>query len=50
MCDGASAVVIATEEACEKHGLKPLARIVAYSSVGCEPTIMGIGEQLALER
>ncbi|XP_076808550.1 3-ketoacyl-CoA thiolase, mitochondrial-like [Clavelina lepadiformis] len=43
VCDGASAVVIATEEACEKHGLKPLARIVAYSSVGCEPTIMGIG-------
>lgn len=43
VCDGAASVVIASEEACAKHNLKPLARLVSYSSVGCEPTIMGIG-------
>jgi len=43
VCDGASAVIIATEEACAKHNLTPLARIVSYNSVGCDPKIMGIG-------
>ncbi|XP_004225828.2 3-ketoacyl-CoA thiolase, mitochondrial [Ciona intestinalis] len=43
VCDGASAVLLATEEACQKHNLKPLARLVSFASVGCEPTIMGIG-------
>jgi len=43
VCDGASAVVIATEEAVNKHGLTPLARVVSYNSVGCDPSIMGIG-------
>jgi acetyl-CoA C-acetyltransferase/acetyl-CoA acyltransferase 2 len=35
-------------------GVKPLARIVSYASVGCDPTIMGIGpagaSRLALQR
>jgi len=43
ICDGASAVIIASEEAVTKHGLTPLARIVGYGVAGCEPTIMGIG-------
>jgi acetyl-CoA acyltransferase 2 len=43
ICDGAAAVIIASEEAISKHGLKPLARIVGYGMSGCEPTIMGIG-------
>ena len=43
ICDGAAAVVIASEEAVSKHGLKPLARVVGYGVAGCEPTIMGIG-------
>ncbi|RKP40219.1 Thiolase, N-terminal domain-containing protein [Dimargaris cristalligena] len=41
--DGAAAVVVASAEAVEKYGLKPLARIVSYHSVGVEPTLMGIG-------
>jgi acetyl-CoA C-acetyltransferase/acetyl-CoA acyltransferase len=40
ICDGASAVLIANSEACEKHGLKPMARIVAMSVVGTDPVIM----------
>jgi acetyl-CoA C-acetyltransferase/acetyl-CoA acyltransferase len=40
ICDGASAVLIANEDAVKKHGLKPLARIVAMSVVGTDPVIM----------
>ncbi|MEN2283411.1 3-oxoadipyl-CoA thiolase [Algoriphagus sp. SE2] len=41
--DGASAMLIASEDAVKKYNLKPLARIVASSVVGVEPRIMGIG-------
>ena len=43
ICDGAAAVILASEEAVAKNGLTPLARIVGYGVAGCEPTIMGIG-------
>ncbi|KAK9878568.1 hypothetical protein WA026_022638 [Henosepilachna vigintioctopunctata] len=43
ICDGAGALVLASEAAASKHNLKPLARILAYSSVGVDPSIMGIG-------
>lgn len=43
MVDGAAAVVIATEEYAEKHGLKPIARLVSWAVVGVEPKYMGIG-------
>lgn len=41
--DGAAAMLIASETACEEHSLKPLARIVSNAVVGVEPRIMGIG-------
>ena len=34
ICDGAAAVIIASEEAVSKHGLTPLARIVGYGIAG----------------
>merc|ERR1711863_15868 len=43
ICDGAAAVIVASEEAVAKHGLTPLARVVGYGLAGCDPTIMGIG-------
>ncbi|XP_053676836.1 3-ketoacyl-CoA thiolase, mitochondrial [Anopheles nili] len=43
ICDGAAAVVVASEDAVKKHNLTPLARLVAYSTVGVPPEIMGIG-------
>jgi acetyl-CoA acyltransferase 2 len=43
ICDGAASLVVASEEAVKQHGLKPLAQIVAWNRVGCEPTEMGIG-------
>ncbi|GAA2067540.1 thiolase family protein [Leifsonia soli] len=41
--DGASAVVVASAEAVERHGLKPRARIVAAASAGVAPEVMGLG-------
>jgi acetyl-CoA C-acetyltransferase len=35
--DGAAMVLIASEQACSKHGLKPLARIVAHATAGGPP-------------
>lgn len=47
--DGAGAVVLASEEAVKANGLKPLARLVAYATVGVDPSIMGIGPSPAIQ-
>eukprot|EP01091_Cochliopodium_minus_P008916 TRINITY_DN2099_c0_g1_i1.p1 TRINITY_DN2099_c0_g1~~TRINITY_DN2099_c0_g1_i1.p1 ORF type:complete len:402 (-),score=140.97 TRINITY_DN2099_c0_g1_i1:18-1223(-) len=41
--DGASILIIASENAVKKYGLKPLVEIVSYGISGVEPNIMGIG-------
>lgn len=41
--DGAAAVIMMSAKKAEELGLKPLARIKAYSSAGVDPSIMGIG-------
>ena len=41
--DGAAAVLITTLEEAEKRSIKPLAKIVSWSSVGVEPSLMGLG-------
>jgi len=41
--DGAAATVVASASRAEKEGWKPIARIMAYASVGVSPRIMGIG-------
>jgi acetyl-CoA C-acetyltransferase len=48
--DGAAAVVLASEEFVKKNNLKPLARIVAVTSAGVDPKIMGIGPVPALRK
>ncbi|XP_015915604.1 3-ketoacyl-CoA thiolase, mitochondrial [Parasteatoda tepidariorum] len=50
ICDGAAAVVLASEEYIKAKSLKPLARIVGYSYVGVDPTIMGIGPADAIRK
>ncbi|WP_026325956.1 acetyl-CoA C-acetyltransferase [Sphingomonas sp. Mn802worker] len=40
ICDGASAVLIASAEAVEKYGLKPLARIVNLTVTAGDPVVM----------
>jgi len=47
--DGAAACILASEEAVKEHGLTPLSRIVGYSYVGVDPSIMGIGPYPAIE-
>ncbi|MFT3761607.1 MAG: acetyl-CoA C-acyltransferase family protein [Pseudoxanthomonas sp.] len=41
--DGAASVVLATGKAVARHGLRPLARLVAYAHAGVEPLYMGMG-------
>lgn len=41
--DGAACSLLMSEKKARELGLKPLARIVSYASVGCDPKIMGIG-------
>ncbi len=43
LSDGASAIVVASAQALERHGLTPRARIVASASAGVAPHIMGLG-------
>lgn len=48
--DGAAAVIIASEAFAQKNNLKPLARILAVTSAGVDPRIMGIGPVPALHK
>jgi 3-oxoadipyl-CoA thiolase len=41
--DGAAAVVIASEEFVNRHGLQPRARLVAAANAGVKPAVMGVG-------
>jgi len=52
--DGASACIVASPEMVERHGLRPLGRLVSWAVAGVEPGRMGIGpvpaSMRALER
>ncbi len=41
--DGPAAIVLASKEAVEKYGLKPVAKLVSYGHGGVDPKIMGVG-------
>jgi acetyl-CoA acyltransferase len=41
--DGASCMLLASDDAVKKYSLKPLARILSSAAIGVEPRIMGIG-------
>lgn len=47
--DGAGAIVVADEEALQKYNLTPLARLLGWSFVGVDPSIMGIGPVPAIQ-
>jgi acetyl-CoA C-acetyltransferase len=47
--DGASSMLVASEDAVREHGLQPMARIVGYAQAGVDPKIMGIGPVPATE-
>lgn len=41
--DGAAAMVVASEEAIRRHGLRPRARVLGMATAGVLPRVMGIG-------
>lgn len=47
--DGAAALLVASETAVERHGLRPIARIAGSAVAGVPPRIMGIGPIPAVE-
>jgi acetyl-CoA acyltransferase len=48
--DGAAAVVVMSAQRADELGLMPLARFVAYASVGCLPEEMGAGPIFAIPK
>lgn len=41
--DGASALILMSEEAAKRHGKKPKARVIAQAAAGVSPNFMGLG-------
>ncbi|MFQ5982617.1 MAG: 3-oxoadipyl-CoA thiolase [Woeseiaceae bacterium] len=41
--DGACALLLASDDAVDEYGLSPMAKVVAWTSAGVEPRVMGIG-------
>jgi len=50
ICDGAAAVILTTESKAKAHHLVPLAKIISWGIIGCDPSIMGIGPAPAIRR
>ena len=48
--DGAAALLVLSAAAAEKHGVMPKARVVAMSTAGVEPRVMGIGPVPAVHK
>jgi acetyl-CoA C-acetyltransferase len=48
--DGAAAVVLASEKFVQQNNLKPLAQILAVTSAGVDPRLMGIGPVPAIRK
>ena len=48
--DGAAAVLVASERAVARFGLKPLARILGSASAGVAPRVMGLGPVPAVRK
>jgi acetyl-CoA acyltransferase len=50
MSDGAAAVIVMEEQTALSIGIKPLARLIAFASAGCDPEEMGIGPVHAIPK
>jgi acetyl-CoA acyltransferase len=50
MSDAAAAVVVMSDSAARRLGVKPLARLVAFATAGCKPELMGIGPVNAIPK
>ena len=50
LTDGAAGLLVVHEDYARRHGLRPLARIVSFATVGVDPAVMGIGPVPATRR
>jgi acetyl-CoA acyltransferase len=50
MTDGAAATIIACEETVKALGLKPVAKLIQYTTAGCRPDEMGVGPLFAIPK
>ncbi len=48
--DGAAAMLLASESAVAKYGLKPIAKVVSMAVAGVDPSVMGIGPVPATQK
>ncbi len=48
--DGAAVTIIASGAAVKNYGLKPIAKLKMYTTVGCEPDEMGVGPAVAIPK
>ncbi|EOV0067961.1 acetyl-CoA C-acetyltransferase [Vibrio vulnificus] len=48
--DGASAVILASEQAVKEYGLQPIAEVLSYAQSGLDPKIMGLGPVEAVSK
>jgi len=48
--DGAAATVIMSEQKVKELGVKPLAKLKYYTTVGCKPDEMGVGPKYAIPK
>ncbi len=48
--DGAAALIVASDDAVKRHGLKPIARVMGMATAGVAPRIMGFGPAPASEK
>ena len=48
--DGAAAILLASEAAVKKYGLKPIAKVISLAVAGVDPSIMGIGPVPATQK
>ncbi|MCX6909513.1 MAG: thiolase family protein [Verrucomicrobia bacterium] len=48
--DGAALLLVAGEASAKRHGLRPRARIVGATAVGCDPATMGLGPVGAIRK
>jgi acetyl-CoA acetyltransferase family protein len=50
ICDGAAMLILTSEQFARSRGLRPLARLLQWSTVGVDPSLMGIGPAPAIRR
>ncbi len=48
--DGGAAVILASDRGVKARGLKPIARLIGWATVGVDPSIMGMGPAPAIRK